>query len=203
MPLDLLAQAKIGAPVALPPPARKGEASVEQALAGRRSCRRFSPRPLALEQISQLLWAAQGVTAADGRRAAPSAGACYPLELYLVCAEGIFQYLPEGHRLRKAQARDIRGDLAAAAWGQDFIAQAPASLVFSAVYERTTSRYGERGVRYVHMDVGIAAENVHLQAEALGLGSVSVGAFDDAAVARVVGLPDPEKALYIIPVGHK
>jgi len=203
MMIDLLARAEIGAALPLPPPARTGELSVEQALSGRRSHRRYLPRPLSLEQISQLLWAAQGITAPDRRRAAPSAGACYPLELYLVCAEGVFRYLPDGHRLRKSLARDIRADLAAAAGGQDFIAQAPVSLVFSAVLERTTARYRERGIRYVHMDVGIAAENVHLQAEALGLGSVSVGAFDDAAVAKVVEMPQPEEALYIIPVGRK
>jgi SagB-type dehydrogenase family enzyme len=203
MAIELLAQAKVGAAVTLPPPARKGEVSVEQAVASRRSHRRYLERPLTLEQMSQLLWSAQGITSEDGRRAAPSAGACYPLELYLVCAEGAFRYLPEGHRLRKEHDRDLRADLAAAAWGQEFIAQAPVSFVFSAVEERTTSRYQERGIRYVHMDVGIAAENLHLQAEALGLGSVSVGAFDDDAVARVVAMPKPEQALYIIPVGYR
>jgi len=203
MSLDLLSKVGIGDETALPPPAHRGEVSVEQALAKRRSCRRYLARALSLDQISQLLWAAQGLTTPDGRRAAPSAGGCYPLELRLVCAEGVFRYLPEGHQLCKESDRDVRADLAAAALGQEFVARAPISLVFSAVYERTTSRYGERGVRYVHMDVGIAAENVHLQAEALGLGSVAVGAFDDAAVAKVVGLPDPEKALYIIPVGHR
>ena len=202
MPIASLQEADLGQAIALPSPEEKGERSLEEALARRRSRRRYLERPLTLEQISQLLWAAQGVTSADGRRTAPSAGACYPLEVRLVCTEGLFLYLPQEHRLRKLLARDLRADLAAVAWGQSFVAKAPISLVFSAVYERTTGRYQERGIRYVHLDVGIAAENVHLQVEALGLGSVAVGAFDDAAVASVVNLPESEKPLYIIPVGY-
>ncbi len=202
----LAAGDRIGLPAAgfwPPPAATEGAMSVEQAILRRRSCRSFAPEPLTLEQLAQLLWAAQGITAAPHLRAAPSAGACYPLQAYVVCEHGVFRFEPREHALVKTGDGDRRSRLARAALGQEFVAAAPATLAFAAVYERTTRRYGERGVRYVHMDVGCAAENVHLQAEALGLGSVSVGAFEDDAVAEVLGLPPQEKAVYLIPVGKR
>ena len=168
----------------------------------RRSVREFRPDPLALDDIAQLLWSAQGVTASGGRRTAPSAGARFPLELYLVCQQGLFLYEPSGHALRKIAGGDLRVDLCAAAFGQAFVEQAPVSLVFAAIYERTTSRYGERGVRYVHMDVGHAGQNVQLQAEALGLGSCAVGSFDDGAGAGALNLPQEHEPVYLIPVGR-
>jgi SagB-type dehydrogenase family enzyme len=203
--MEQLGKAGRGEMVALPKPTsgKQGAMSVEEAIWRRRSVRDFASDPLDLETISQLVWSAQGTTSPEGLRAAPSAGARYPLELYLVCAEGLFRYRPGEHMLVKRQAVDLRPQLCEAAWGQGFVGAAPVSLVFAAVYERTMSRYGERGVRYVHIDVGHAAENVHLQAEALGLGSCAVGAFDDAAVARVLGLPEQEKPLYIVPVGRR
>jgi SagB-type dehydrogenase family enzyme len=151
--------------------------------------------------VGQLLWAAQGVSSDDGRRTAPSAGARYPLEVYLVCQAGLFRYLVADHGLEKLGAADLREALTKAAHGQPFVAEAPLSLVFAGIYERTTSRYGERGHRYLHIDLGHAAQNVHLQAEALGMGSCPVGAFDDEAVAEVLGRPADERPLYIIPVG--
>jgi SagB-type dehydrogenase family enzyme len=199
---DTLSQTALGATISLPKPGQTGAMSVEEAIARRRSVRDFTPDPLDLGAISQLLWSAQGITSAGGHRAAPSAGARYPLEVCLVCSAGLFHYEPSGHALAKVAAADLRGPLAEAAFGQQFVADAPISLVFAAIYERTMSRYGERGVRYVHIDLGHAAENVHLQAEALGLGSCAVGAFDDEAVARVLGLPAEQKPLYIIPVGR-
>lgn len=201
-PASSLAQASIGQTIRLPAPDAKGTVTLEQAIARRRSRRNFSPDALSPEQIGQLLWSAQGVTSEEGLRAAPSAGAMYPLEIYLACAHGLFQYLPHEHALQKKSAEDLRPALAAAALGQDFIARAPASVIFTAVFHRTMSRYGERGRRYVHMDAGYAAENVHLQAEALGLASVSVGAFDDRAVARILALPPNEEPLLIIAVGR-
>lgn len=197
-----LGQAAPGQRLQLPTADAKGSMPLEQAIARRRSRRYFKAEPLSLEEIGQLLWSAQGVTSEEGLRAAPSAGAMYPLETYLACAEGLFQYLPQEHSVVKKSAEDPRPPLAKAALGQDFIAQAAVSVIFTAVYQRTTGRYGERGRRYVHMDAGYAAENVHLQAEALGLGSVSVGAFDDAAVARVLGLSRDEEPLLIIPAGR-
>jgi len=199
--IEELANCAIQGKVALPAPDRKGTMPLEQAIAKRRSRRRFLAQPLSLEQMGQLLWSAAGVTTPEGLRAAPSAGAMYPLEVYAVCAEGLFHYQPDDHSLVKVNAEDLRGALAIASWGQDFVAQAPFSVILTAIYERTTTRYGERGNRYVHMDCGYAAENVHLQAEALGLGSVSVGAFDDAAVSRVLSLEKSEQPLLIIPVG--
>ncbi len=200
--LDGLARAQVGARVALPPPRRKGPRSVEEAIARRRSVRDFSAEALSLEEVGQILWSAAGLTSGEGLRAAPSAGARYPLEVYLACEQGLFHYRLREHALAKVQAGDPRGPLAAAAYGQSFVAEAAVSLVFVAIYERTMSRYGDRGIRYVHMDVGHAAENVHLQAEALGLASVPVGAFDDDAVAEVLALPRDHRPVYIVPVGH-
>jgi SagB-type dehydrogenase family enzyme len=165
--------------------------------------RDFARAPITLEAISQLLWSAAGITGSGYMRAAPSAGARYPLEVYLACEQGLFHYIPQQHALMKVQSEDIRQALCDAAHGQEFVADAAVSIIFAAVYQRTTDRYDQRGIRYVHMDVGHAAENVHLQAEALGLGSVPVGAFSDSAVEDVLRLPAEEKPVYIVPVGVK
>lgn len=190
--------------ITLPSPRLQGELSLEAVLAARRSVRAFRPEPLTMAEIGQLLWAAQGVTGERPvLRAAPSAGACCPLELYLCRADGVWHYEPVVHRLTGHLEEDVREALAAAAWGQKFIAQAPAVFVVSAVFGRTTTRYGERGrLRYVPMDAGHAAENLLLQAAALGLGSVTIGAFDDTAVARVLHLPVDQEPLYLLPVGR-
>jgi len=186
----------------LPPPRTAGTVSVEEALAKRRSIRAFEPTPLSPEQVSQLLWAAQGITGKrHGFRAAPSAGATYPLVTCLVTDQGVFRYDPHNHALEPKQHGDVRPGLAVAALGQPFVRTAPVSIVLAAIYARTTERYGPRGERYVHMDTGHAAENVHLQAVALGLGSVAVGAFDDKGVSEVLDLTDEERPLYILPVG--
>lgn len=175
---------------------------LEQAIAVRRSRRHFSPKSLTLEQIGQLAWAAQGQETGGRYRTAPSAGATYPLELFVITDEGMFRYLPAKHSLEKLTGRDLRATLASAAWGQDFIQAAPLTLVFAAQFSRTTGRYGKRGVRYVYMEAGHAAQNVHLQAEALGLASVAVGAFEDAAVSTVLSLPDNIEPLYMVAVGY-
>jgi SagB-type dehydrogenase family enzyme len=160
------------------------------------------PKSLTLEQISQLTWAAQGQDSTSRYRTTPSAGATYPLELFVITDEGMFRYLPAKHALEKLADQDLRSRLASAAWGQEFIRAAPMTLVFAADFSRTTGRYGERGVRYVFMETGHAAQNVHLQAEALGLGSVAVGAFDDAAVSTVLSLPRNLEPLYMVAVGY-
>lgn len=194
--------------IELPAPRMEGKMPVEAALAARRSIRRYRNDPLTLEETSQLLWSVQGITSPEGYRTAPSAGPCFPLETYLVTgtvdglAPGMYRYHPRGHRIELLFEGDIRDQLVAAAQGQRFIARAPVSLVFSACYERTTKRYGERGIRYVHMDVGHAGENLHIQAAAMGLGTVVVGAFTDAEVKRVLRLPAGEDPLYIMPVGR-
>lgn len=187
----------------LPPPKTKGELSVEEAIAARRSIRSYSGAPLSEVEISQLLWAAQGITdPRRGFRAAPSAGATYPLETYLVTAEGVFRYDPDRHALQPIRMGDARARLATAAYGQSFVEKAGATVVFAAVPERTTRRYGKRGQMYIHMEAGHAAQNVHLQAVALGLGSVPVGAFEDAKVAGVLDLPAGQIPLYLICVGR-
>jgi len=184
--------------------------SVEEAIAKRRSVRVYKKGPLKLAEVSQLLWTGQGITdRMRGFRAAPSAGATYPLTLYLVVGEveeletGVYKYLPELHALVQIKEGDVRKELARASLGQGMIAKAPASVVIAANYERTTARYGRRGIRYVHIEVGHVGENVYLQAEAMGLGTVAVGAFDDAGVARVLGIGKGEEVLYIMPVGRK
>lgn len=189
--------------IALPQPRVTSEASLEECIRERRSVRRYDAQVVGLEHVSQLCWAAQGITdERRGLRAAPSAGATYPLELYVVNEDGLFRYLPRKHALVRLSDSDLRASLARAALGQDFIEEAPLDLVITAVYSRTTRRYGDRGHRYVHMEVGHAAQNIHLQAVALGLSSVPVGAFYDEEVRDVLSLPEEEVPLYIVPVGY-
>lgn len=187
----------------LPEPVAKGAMSVEEAIRARRSVRQFRDEPLTEQEIAQLLWAAQGVTdERRGFRAAPSAGATFPLETYLVSSEGIYRYLPERHALEPIKRGDYRRELAEAALGQGCVRQAPVSIVFTAVPKRTTARYGQRGLMYIHMEAGHAAQNVHLQAVALGLGSVPIGAFDPARVEQLLGCAGEETALYIVSIGR-
>ncbi|MEM4347765.1 MAG: SagB/ThcOx family dehydrogenase [Candidatus Altiarchaeota archaeon] len=182
--------------------------SVEKAIFSRRSVRKYSEEALTLEEISRILFFSQGITQNEFLRTAPSAGATYPLETYLVVGKvenlehGVYHYIPEKHEIEKIFSGDVREKLADAALGQDFIAKAPASIIFTAIYERTTQRYGKRGIRYVHMEVGSASENVHLECESLGLGTVIVGAFYDEEVARLLNLND-EIPLCIMPIGRK
>ncbi|MBU4376454.1 MAG: SagB/ThcOx family dehydrogenase [Candidatus Omnitrophica bacterium] len=189
--------------IILPKPNLKGAMSVEECIQKRRSVRSFSSKPLAAEEVSQLLWATQGITdARRGLRAAPSAGALYPLEIYLVKGDGVFYYDIENHAIIKNSGGDMRSALSGAALGQASIKEAPASIVICAVRSRTTAKYGGRGNRYVEIEAGHAAENLHLQAVALGLASVPVGAFDDNQVKKVLNLPSGTEPLYIIPAGH-
>jgi len=189
--------------ISLPKPNLKGGMTLEEAIARRRSVRDFTPHQLPMEQIGQLLWAAEGITGrASYLRAHPSAGALHPLEVYLVSGDGIFHYRPEGHRLSLVLPGDKREALARAAYGQSFVAEAACAIAITAVYARTMGKYGDRGrIRYVPMDAAHAAQNVLLQAVALGLGAVPVGAFDDEAVRGVLGTPANQVPLYLIPVG--
>jgi SagB-type dehydrogenase family enzyme len=199
-------QAK-GESMKLPKPRLSSQKSVEEALSKRRSARGYKEDSLTVEQISQLLWAAQGVTEEWGGRTAPSAGALYPLELYLMVGEvtglkpGLYHYHPADHALSQTKADDLREEVTEASLYQDEILRAPATLIITALYERTTKKYGERGIRYVHMEVGSVAENVYLQAESLGLGTVLIGAFDDENVKEVLGIE--EEPLGIMPLGKK
>ncbi|MFP3984269.1 MAG: SagB/ThcOx family dehydrogenase [Desulfurivibrionaceae bacterium] len=182
--------------------------SVERAVRSRRSHRSFADRSLSLEKTAQLLWAGQGITGSVRRRAAPSAGALYPLELYLIAdrvsglAEGVYRYLPDYHALRPVLEKGRLREVAGAALHQNFIAGAPLALVITGVEERTADKYGERAARYVFIEAGCSAENIHLQAEALGLGTVIVGAFHDKRLHEVLHMGENELPLLIMPVGY-
>lgn len=196
--------------IILPQPEKTSEVSVEETLSKRRSVRDYKDEPLTLKETSQLLWAAQGITASQwGGRTAPSAGALYPLEVYLVARKiegvepGVYRYVPEGHKLNRILEGDVSDSLCQAGLSQAPIRKAPVNLVVSAIYERTTRKYGERGIRYVHLEAGHAAQNVCLQVQSLGLGTVTIGAFYDEEVKRVLNLADEEVPLYIMPVGRE
>lgn len=189
--------------ISLPRPQLKGQMPMEQALSKRRSVREFKNTALTEQELSQLLWAAQGITSREGLRTAPSAGALYPLEVYVATAQGLYHYDPRQHVLEQRLASDLRPALFRAALEQEAVRDAPTVFVFAAVYERTARKYGAtRSPRYVHMEVGHAAQNLLLEAVALGLGGVPVGAFDDSAVQKALGLPPEEKPVYLVPVGH-
>jgi SagB-type dehydrogenase family enzyme len=182
--------------------------SLERALDQRRSVRRYGDEPLTLDEVSQLLWAAQGITRPGGYRTAPSAGALYPLELYLTggrvtdLPDGVYHYRPREHELVQVGGEDRRAELAAAALDQSWVRRGAVVLAIAGVYERSAEKYGERGIRYTHIEVGHAAQNIYLQAEALGLGTVMVGAFDDREVREVLDLPEREAPLALLPVGR-
>ncbi len=193
--------------IALPSPKKTGTITLEQALQSRRSVRSFKPEPLTLEEISQLLWAAQGQT--SGRfRSAPSAGALFPLEVYVAVGNaegldaGVYRYVPAAHALSEVHQGNVLKSLSRAAYWQEWAGAGAIAIVISAVYERTTGKYGKRGVRYAHMEAGHAAQNVYLQAEALGLGTVVVGAFMDSWVKRALRMREDEEPLSIMPVGR-
>ena len=194
------------APVAvtnLPPPILSSDLSLEETLADRRSVREYSDQPLTETEIGQLLWAAQGITSEQGYRTAPSAGALYPLEIYLVTADGVLHYDPRHHSLAPTGHIDARPALYEAALRQKPVLAAPAVFVISAVYARTAQKYGDqRGSRYVHIEAGHAAQNLLLQATALGLGAVPIGAFNDQEVQQALGLVEDHQPLYLLPVGH-
>jgi SagB-type dehydrogenase family enzyme len=190
-----------GAMIKLPEPEFTNK-SIEECIEARRSIRSFNDKALDLRQLSLILWAAQGITYKEqGLRAAPSAGATYPLEIYACTNDGVFHYIPQSHGIERINKKDVRADIAHAALDQMFIADAGCVIVMTAVYDRTTWRYGERGVRYVYIEVGHAAQNIHLQAVALGLGSVPIGAFRDDKITKILDRED-EEPLYIIPVGY-
>jgi SagB-type dehydrogenase family enzyme len=197
----------------LPEPRTKGGVTVEEAIAKRRSRRNFLRTSLSVHDLSQILWAAYGIIKSSvfinkSYKTAPSAGATYPLEIYAIIGSvidlpaGIYKYHPLEHNITKLVEGDIRKALCRAAFDQEMIEKAAFCLVYAAVYERCTAHYGERGyTRYVGMDVGHSAQNVYLQAEALGLGTCAIGAFNDELVTTVLELPENEEPLYIMPIG--
>ena len=187
----------------LPAPKRTSSVSLEEAIQRRRSVREFSDVALTDAQLGQLLWAAQGITQPTmGLRAAPSAGALYPLEAYVVTRTGVHHYEPRTHQLRQTTSTDVRKALFNGALRQEAVRDAPAVFVLAAVYERTAKKYRGRAERYVHMEAGHAAQNLLLQAATLGLVAVPIGAFDDDEVRQVLALPAAHRPLYLLPVGH-
>jgi SagB-type dehydrogenase family enzyme len=197
--------------VKLPPPAHKGQMSVEEALQKRRTVRTFAARGLKLPQVSQLLWGADGISDPRGLRTAASAGATYPLEIYLVVGErgvadlpaGLYRYLVKEHALELTVRGDLRQAVVRASMNRAWMAEAPVMVVMAAEYRRCTARYGERGVRYTHMEAGNVSTNVFLQAEALGLGAGIVGAFEDRDLAQALKLPQAYEPLLVMPVGYR
>lgn len=193
--------------IKLPKPQYDSNVSIEETLLKRRSIRSYKSEPLAIAEISQLLWSAQGVTNKKGFRTAPSAGALYPLEVYIAAGNvtdldaGIYKYYPHRHEIVNTVKGNKRSELCRAGLGQSSIKNAPAVMVFCAVFERVTGSYGKRGIQYVHMEVGHAIQNVCLQAISLGLGSVIIGAFNDYDVKEVMNFELDEHPLLILPVG--
>lgn len=194
--------------IQLPTPTYESNTSVEEALLNRRSVRDYKTESLSLTEVSQILWAAQGITdKEDGHRAAPSAGALYPLEVYLVAANvkdlnpGIYKYSPQDHTLQKISEGDKRSEISDASLKQESITSASAIVVITAIYERTSVKYGKRTERYVNMEVGHVGQNIYLQAVSLGLGTVMIGAFSDDELKKALNLPDNEHPLALYPLG--
>ena len=194
--------------IKLPVPEVSGDTTIEESLAKRRSVRSYSNKTLSIKDASQLLWAAQGVTSDIGFRTAPSAGALYPLEVYLVAINidgidaGVYRYLPENHSIVQILEGNIGDELSIAALSQPQVRDCAANIVFAANYSRITPKYGKRGIRYTNIEIGHAAQNVCLQGVALGIGTCTVGAFDDEKVGQVLRLPESESALYILTIGY-
>jgi len=202
-------ETKLMEEIKLTPPNLKGKLSLEEVLNKRRSIRDYKKEEISFEDFSQLLWSLQGITdKLNGLRTAPSAGALYPLEIYAVVGNvkglkpGVYKYFPHSHSVKKILDGDKRKDLANSALGQESIIESAVNFVITAVYSRTTRKYSQRGERYVMIEVGHAAQNLLLQATALNLGAVPIGAFYDNKVKSVLKLNE-EEPLYIIPVGKK
>ena len=201
--------------ILLPLPRLDGSVSLERSLANRRSIREYTSSPITLDELSQVLWAAYGITEVRyGFKTTPSAGATYPLEVYAVVdpygvafeggylEPGSYKYEPHSHSIVLVKGGDLSRSLYEAALEQDWVLEAPVNIVITAVFERTTSRYGERGVRYVWIEVGHAGQNIYLQATSMGLATVAIGAFHDDIVREIIGAPPNEDPLYIMPLAR-
>ena len=201
----------------LPSPLTDGTVSVEHALSNRRSHRNFTDEAISAEQLSQILWAAYGITSPvpdrpklrGGFRTAPSAGGLYPFEIYVLVGKvtgveaGLYKYISQEHKIVRVTGQDLRESLSVASFGQVQIKEAPVSILYAAIYSRMTEKYGDRGRdRFVCIDLGHSAQNIYLQAETLNLGTCAVGGFDDEKVVEVMQLPEEEIPLFIMPVGY-
>ncbi|MFX0136658.1 MAG: SagB/ThcOx family dehydrogenase [Candidatus Hodarchaeota archaeon] len=187
--------------IKLPKPILKGSKSLEECIYERESVRNYKDNIIEIEKISQILWATQGKK--GEKRTVPSAGATYPLEIYVTLKDkGFFNYDVRKHKLKLITEEKLSKKLARASLDQYFIAEAYMNIIICAIFSRTTWRYGQRGVRYVFIEVGHCAQNIHLEAVALGLASVPIGAYEDDEVRRVLNLPKKTEPLYIIPIGY-
>jgi len=196
-------QTKTSKKIQFPPPNLTSPVSLEQTMANRRSTRQFSDQPLTLEQIGQLAWAGQGITdPATGFRTAPSAGALYPIKLYFAKKEGLSVYNPLEHTLEEILSLDIRERLRAAALQQDPVASAPCCIIIAGSARKLAPKYGPKARRYMLLEAGHIAQNILLQATALKLASVPIGAFDIINVRKICRLPSNTEPLYIICVGY-
>ncbi|PWY57687.1 nitroreductase [Legionella qingyii] len=204
----MLPQTKNTIGLELPQPVYSSPVSIEEALKKRRSVRQYKNQALTLRQISQLLWAAQGITSDMGFRTAPSAGALYPLEIYLIArnvknlTSGVYHYKPQKHTLTKLKEGDVSLQLTKAAFGQEAVKSSAANIVITAVFSRTVKKYGKMGKRFVFMEAGHAAQNIYLQTVSLNLATVSIGAFDNIQVRKALGFVD-EEPLYVLPIGEE
>ena len=197
--------------IKLPPPAKKGTVSVEEALQNRRSNRRFAARSLDLAQISQLLWAADGINNPQGKRTAPSGRAAYPIDLYLVAGErgvnglapGVYRYLVADHALEPVAKGEFRKAVAQACNSQVWIGEAPAILVITGDIKRSEAKNGDQGTLFTHLEAGFIGQNIFLQAGTLGLGAGVAGGFKDKPLAQALKLPQADIPFLVMPVGHK
>lgn len=187
--------------VELPEPDITGTMTLEKALSDRRSTRTFSSEELGVETIGQLFWAGQGVTHEGGYRTAPSAGALYPLQLYAVTQDRVIRYRPETHDAASRADSSTLQELPALAFDQEFIAAAPLVVLVTGTATRTETKYGAKAEAFVDREAGHAAQNIILQATALGLNSVAVGGFEEGTIEPLLLLPPGERVLYLIPIG--
>lgn len=206
-PLPEISEQKPGVMITLPQPKTDGQVSLEKSMTLRRSIRSYKNEPVSLQELSQLLWAGQGFTNERGFRTAPSAGATFPIELFVMVnnveglKKGIYHYQIGEHKLKLIDEREVELDLARASLSQSMISDAGVVIIFTAIFERTTRRYGERGIRYVHNEIGHVSQNIHLQVAALNLGTVVIGAYRDEEVEAILNFGEEYRVLYMMPVG--
>ena len=209
--LAILAVGQVGKQIDLPKPTTKGTMSFEEATSKRRATRAFTADPLTLAQVSQIMWAAQGITTTSGpaKRTVPSAMAMYPLTVYVVVGEGkvtdlpagVYKYVTDGHKLELVRDGDHHADVVAAAMNQNSVQTAPITVVIAADSAKMKERFKERADSFVNIEVGAAGQNIQLESVCLGLASVTAGMFDPAKLREAVGAPDSQVPLYILPIG--
>lgn len=189
-------------------PVHQKDLALSKLLEGRESIRKFADRSISLQELSSILWAGQGMKESSKKRTTPSAGALYPIELFVIAGNiaglkaGVYHYENSSHSLKLIVAEDKRKELLnKGALRQEWVSTAPAILVITFVKSRTSEKYGERAMRYIEIETGSSMQNIYLMAQSIGLGTCAVGAFDDAKVKSIIGLKEEEVAL-LMPIGH-